>query len=151
MTNPGISVSGILFLCTANSCRSQMAEGFARRLAPPGTRVWSAGTEPTAVHPRAIEAMREVGIDISAQRAKGLEAIPLDEVDLVVTLCDSARQACPTLPGRVRTVHWPIADPAAATGDPETITAAFREARHRIHRHVRELLGRAPEPAHAPS
>jgi arsenate reductase len=126
--------TGILFLCTANSCRSQMAEGFARRVAPAGTRVWSAGTAPTALHPGAVAVMREIGIDIGDQHAKDLGAIPLAEIDLVVTLCDRAAAACPTPAGRVRTLHWPVPDP-------EAITAAFREARHRIHRHVRALFG----------
>ena len=77
----------ILFLCTANSCRSQMAEGFARKLATQGIQIYSAGTEPKTVHRLAIKVMREVGIDISAQRSKGLEEVPLEKIDLVVTLC----------------------------------------------------------------
>src|SRR2546422_4545053 len=96
----------ILFLCVANSARSQIAEGLARTLAPPGYRFWSAGSEPGTVNPLAVAVMKEQRIDISQQRAKGLPAIPLGEVDTVVTLC--AEEVCPVVPGTARRLHWPL-------------------------------------------
>ncbi len=112
----------VLFLCVANSARSQMAEGLARAMAPAGYRFLSAGSEPGQLNPLAVEALREEGIDISHQHAKGLEAIPLDEVDVIVTLC--AEEVCPVVPGNVRRLRWPLADP--------TGPAAFRAARDRL-------------------
>ena len=88
----------VLFLCVANSARSQIAEGLARRLAPRGTSVYSAGSEPGTINPLAVRALAEVGVDASAQQSKGLDAIPLDEIDLVVTLC--AEEVCPLFPVR---------------------------------------------------
>ena len=128
----------VLFLCVANSARSQMAEGLARTLAPPeaGYRFWSAGSEPGALHPLAVTALSEVGFDISHQRAKGLPAIPLDHVDTIVTLC--AEEVCPVVPARVQRLHWPLADPARVEGSPDERLAAFRAARDRL----RELLPR---------
>ncbi|PYO82628.1 MAG: low molecular weight phosphatase family protein [Gemmatimonadetes bacterium] len=112
----------ILFLCVANSARSQMAEGLARAMAPEGYRFLSAGSEPGRLNPLAVEALHERGIDISHHRAKGLDAIPLDEVDVIVTLC--AEEVCPVVPGVVRRLHWPLRDPSGL--------AAFRDARDRL-------------------
>ena len=124
----------VLFLCVANSARSQMAEGLARTLAPPGYRFLSAGSEPGTLHPLAVAVMKEQGIDISHQRAKGLAAIPLGDVDTIVTLC--AEEVCPVVPGSVRLLHWALLDPARATGtDPERL-AAFRGTRDAL----RDLL-----------
>ena len=111
----------ILFLCTANSCRSQMAEGFARALALKETKIYSAGTEPKTVHPMAIKVMKEVGIDIFHQRSKALERIPLEKVDLVVTLCGEAAESCPSLNKKTNHLHWPLPDPALAQGDEEKV------------------------------
>jgi len=132
------NVPTVLFLCVANSARSQMAEGLARALAPPrgGHRFWSAGSEAGALHPLAVAALSEVGVDISHQRAKGLPAIPLDQVDTIVTLC--AEEVCPVVPARVQRLHWPLADPARVEGSPDERLAAFRAARDRL----RELLPR---------
>ncbi len=137
---PGEKPEGILFLCTANSCRSQMAEGFARVLAPKNVRVYSAGTEPKTVHPLAIKVMKEVGIDISGQSSKGLEAIPLEKMDLAITLCGEAAESCPTLPKKTEHLHWPLPDPALAQGDEETISKTFREVRDDIRARVEKLL-----------
>ncbi len=131
----------ILFLCVANSARSQIAEGLARRLAPPGTRVFSAGSEPGVVHPLAIRALAEVGVDASAQRSKGLDAVPLDEIDLVVTLC--AEEVCPLFPRPVRRVHWPLPDPARVEGDEAARLAAFRAVRDDLARRIAGLFGQA--------
>lgn len=122
----------ILFLCVANSARSQMAEGLARHILGPAIRVSSAGSAPTRLHPMAIEVMAELGLDISQHRSKALGEVELDDVDLIVTLC--AEEVCPMLPGRVRRLHWPIADPAAGTGmvsDAE-LRQRFRAARDAI-------------------
>jgi len=124
----------VLFLCVANSARSQMAEALARTLAPPGYRFWSAGSEPGTLHPLALAVMKEQGIDISHQRAKGLPSIPLGEVDAIVTLC--AEEVCPVVPGNVARVHWPLPDPACLEGSAAERLAAFRAARDRL----RQLL-----------
>ena len=99
----------ILFLCVKNSARSQMAEGLARSMAPPGYRFLSAGSDPGTVNPLAIQALAEERIDISTHRAKGLASVSLDEVDAVVTLC--AEEVCPVVPGQVSRLHWPLPDP----------------------------------------
>ena len=120
----------ILFLCVANSARSQMAEGLARATAPAGYGFLSAGSEPDALNPLAVQALAEQGIDISHHRAKGLPDIPLAEVDTIVTLC--AEEVCPVAPGNVRRVHWPLPDPGRARGSEAEQLAAFREVRDRL-------------------
>jgi len=115
-------VPTILFLCVANSARSQMAEGLARAAAPDGYRFLSAGSVPGQLNPLAVAVLREDGVDISHHRAKGLDAIPLDDVDVIVTLC--AEEVCPVVPGSVQWLHWPIPDPTNLT--------SFREARNRL-------------------
>ncbi len=131
-------MKGLLFLCVANSARSQMAEALARRAAPAGLKVWSAGSQPTRVNPLTLRVLAEIGIDASAQCAKGLGAIPVGEVDTVVTLC--AEEVCPVFPGKVRRLHWPLPDPAAAEGDDAARLASFRAVRDRIAARVAELL-----------
>ena len=138
--NPHTEFKEILFLCTANSCRSQMAEGLARTLAPKETKVLSAGIRPTRVHPLAVRVMKEIGIDISAQQSKSLDEILLDRADLVVTLCGEAADSCPTLNRRVEHLHWPIPDPALAQGDDEYVLQMFRQVRDEIRTRVRKLL-----------
>ena len=130
----------ILFLCAANSCRSQMAEGFAHKLAPQGIRVYSAGTEPKQVHPLATQVMKELGVDISDQRSKGLEAVPLEKIDLVITLCGEAAESCPTLPKNTEHLHWPITDPGLVQGDEEVVLKIFRQVRDEIRARVEKLL-----------
>jgi arsenate reductase len=117
-----------------------MAEGFARRAATPGVRVFSAGTAPVGIHERAVEVMGERGVDLSSHESKNLEAIPVDEMDLVVTLCGDAAERCAVLPGHARRLHWGLPDPAAATGSPEEILVRFREVRDEIERRVEALL-----------
>lgn len=131
---------GILFLCTANSCRSQMAEGFTRVLASKNVRVYSAGTEPKKVHPLAIKVMKEAGIDISDQGSKGLETIPLERIDLLVTLCGEAAEQCPTLPKKTEHLHWPLPDPARAQGDEPQVLEVFRAVRDEIRARVERLF-----------
>jgi len=127
----------MLFLCVANSARSQMAEGLARRLAPAGYRFYSAGSEPGTLNPLAVEVLGEEGIDISHQVAKPIDAIPLAEVDTIVTLC--AEEVCPVVPGTVRRLHWPLPDPAKILGSPAERLAAFRDVRERLKRLVPSL------------
>ena len=128
-----------LFLCIHNSARSQMAEGFARAMAPAGTEVWSAGTEPSRVHPMAVEVMREVGIDLSAQRSKRIADVPLETMDTVITLCGEADEACPVLRPEVRRLHWPLPDPSRAEGERQR--DVFRQVRDDIRWRVSALWG----------
>jgi len=121
---------GILFLCVANSSRSQMAEGFARLLAPEGIQVYSAGSEPTRLNPLAVEAMKEAGVDISAHVSKSVDTIGKARIGTVITLC--AEEVCPVFPGDVVRHHWPFEDPAAATGSHEQKLEAFRRVRDQI-------------------
>jgi arsenate reductase len=130
--------ASILFLCVANSARSQLAEGLARRLAPPGVAIFSAGSEPGTLNPLAVRVLAEVGVDASAQHSKGLDAIPLDAIDLVVTLC--AEEVCPLFPRPVRKLHWPLPDPARASGSEEQRLAAFRAVRDELSSRLETLL-----------
>ncbi len=131
----------ILFVCTGNIARSQIAEGLARALAAPGVDVASAGSRPNpkGIHPFAVEVLRERGIDISGQRSKKIEDVP-GEFDYVITLCDDAAQSCPVLPARQARVHWSIPDPAAAGDDPQAQMAFFRDVRDDIERRLRQWL-----------
>jgi len=125
-------VTRILFLCVANSARSQMAEGLARQRMGAEVDVQSAGSRPTRVHPSAVDAMAEIGIDISNHTAKSVDTIDLQFVDVVITLC--AGEVCPVVPKGVRTLHWPIADPvrAGASSSSPGELPRFREARDQI-------------------
>lgn len=133
----------ILFLCVANSARSQMAEGLARAMAPAGYRFLSAGSDPGELNPLAVRALAEEGIDISHHQAKGLAGIALDEVDTIVTLC--AEEVCPLVPGAVRRVHWPLPDPARAPGPENARLAAFRAARDDLRRLLPALWSDQPK------
>ena len=125
----------ILFLCVANSARSQMAEGLARRILGNRAEVMSAGSNPASVNPHAVEAMAEIGIDITGQCSKSVDTIDPSGLDLVVTLC--AEEVCPILPRPIRRLHWPILDPAAqAPGEPQ---ARFRAARDLIQEKITAL------------
>ncbi|MBI2568405.1 MAG: arsenate reductase ArsC [Candidatus Schekmanbacteria bacterium] len=135
---------GLLFLCVANSARSQMAEGIARALAPSGTAVWSAGSHPTQVRPEAIAVLAEVGIDISGYRAKAVAEVPAAAVDVVVTLC--AEEECPLFLGNARRVHWGLPDPAAATGSAVDRLTAFRATRDELYGRIAALLVGKPRP-----
>ena len=121
----------VLVLCTANSCRSQMGEGWVRHDLGDRVEVSSAGTRPSFVHPRAVEVMAEAGIDISAHASKSVESLKAIPFDLVVTVCDSAREACPVFPGATRTVHHAFDDPAAA-GPGDDALPVFRRVRDEI-------------------
>ncbi|MCS7224456.1 MAG: arsenate reductase ArsC [Armatimonadetes bacterium] len=127
----------VLFLCTGNSARSQMAEGLAREM---GWDAYSAGTEPkSSVHPFAIAVMKEKGIDISHQQPKTIDLNLANSVDLIVTVCDQAQEACVHLPLKVPTLHWSLPDPAAFVGDDESKIQFFRQVRDDLERRIREL------------
>jgi len=131
-------VKGILFLCLANSARSQMAEGIARSLVPPEIKVWSAGSRPTRVRPEAITVLGEIGIDISGQSSKPVSAIPAGEVDTVITLC--SEEECPLFLGQARRLDWSLPDPAAVQGSDEERLAAFRRTRDELRRRIAAFL-----------
>jgi arsenate reductase len=125
----------ILVLCTGNSCRSHLAEGILQAALGDGYRVASAGSKPAGyVHPLAIRAMAEIGIDIAGHRSKHLDEFLDQEVETVVTVCGNADQACPVFPGQVNRHHWPFDDPAHAVGTEEEQMAVFRRVRDEIRR-----------------
>jgi thioredoxin type arsenate reductase len=130
----------VLFLCTHNSARSQMAEGILRHLGQDKVEVHSAGTVATRVHPLAIAAMTEKGIDISGQRSKHMDELAGQEFDYVVTVCDNARESCPIFPGTPEQIHWSIADPSAIEGEEATRLRAFRIAADDLMTRIRYLL-----------
>lgn len=125
----------VLILCTGNSCRSQMAEGLLRAAAGDLINVHSAGSKPAGfVHPKAIEVMSEIGIDLSTNRSKLLNEFLDGGVTTVITVCGNADQACPTFPGKVTRYHWPFDDPAHATGTDAEVLGSFRRVRDEIRR-----------------
>ena len=131
----------VLFICTGNSARSQMAEGLLRRKAGDVVDIYSAGTEPAAdVHPLANRMMSENGIDPSGQRPKSVNAFLDKEFDVIVTTCDGARETCPFLPGDAERYHWGLRDPAAVEGDEEERLTAFRETFTEISERVTDLV-----------
>ena len=130
----------VLILCTGNSARSQMAEGILRHEGGDRYEVFSAGTKPSQVRPEAIEAMREIGIDISSHRSKSVDEFAGQPLDLVITVCGNARENCPVFPGTVRQLHWPFEDPAAVEGSEELRQSAFRRARDEIQERIRTFL-----------
>jgi len=132
----------LLFLCTGNSCRSQIAEGWAKRLGGADFVVQSAGIEAHGKNPRAIAVMAEAGVDISGQESTKLTDDMLAWADYMVTVCGHADEHCPALPPSVRKEHWPLNDPAKATGSEEDIMAVFRAARDDIRSRVEDLLQR---------
>jgi len=132
----------VLFLCTHNSARSQMAEGLLRHLGGDRFKAHSAGTEATGVRPEAVRAMAEIGVDISSQESKTLHRYLGEAFDYVITVCDAANEACPAFPGAGRRLHWSFEDPSAASGPEEERLAAFRRVRDGIGERIRrELLG----------
>ena len=128
---------GILFLCVANSARSQMAEGLARARFGETVNVQSAGSQPSRVSPLAIRALAEIGIDITRHRSKAVSEIDPAAVDLVITLC--AEEVCPVFLGKAKRLHWPLPDPAAAEGTGEERLARFREVRDELMRRIEAL------------
>jgi len=132
----------LLFLCTGNACRSQMAEGWARVLADDDIQVYSAGIEAHGLNPRAVAVMQDAGVDISRQQSTQLSEEMLKQMDYVVTVCGHADELCPALPPGVRKEHWPLSDPAKAEGSEEEIMATFRHSRDDIKQRVQKLIAR---------
>ena len=131
----------VLFICTHNSARSQMAEGWLRHLAGDRFDAHSAGTEATRVHPSAIQTMREVGVDISGQHSKTLAPYLNQPWDMVITVCDQANEACPFFPGGKQRLHWSFPDPSQADGDEAHRLSVFRQVRDDIRASVEALIG----------
>ncbi|WP_300562054.1 arsenate reductase (thioredoxin), partial [Companilactobacillus sp.] len=129
----------VYFICTGNSCRSQMAEGFAEKYFNSDWEIRSAGVETHGLNPLAVEVMAEVGIDISHHTSDLIDNDFLQQCDLVVTLCGDARDKCPMTPPEVKRIHWPFPDPAQATGTKEQVLAVFRKVRDQINTNVRDL------------
>jgi arsenate reductase len=140
-----LSPRGVLFLCVANSARSQLAEGIARFLAPPGVTVWSAGSKPTRVRPEAIAALAEIGIDISHHRSKDVSEIPAAEVDTVITLC--GEEECPVFLGKAWRLHWGLPDPAGVDGSEADRADAFRRTLDELRRRLAALFAHSQSDA----
>jgi arsenate reductase len=126
----------VLFICTKNSARSQMAEGWVNHDLAGRVQAFSAGTEPSAVHPLAVSVMREVGIDISHHRSKSVDEFANEKFDFVITLCDRAAQTCPMFFGGTQRLHIGFPDPAAVTGSEEEKLAAFQKVRNQIREQI---------------
>jgi arsenate reductase len=131
----------VLFLCVANSARSQMAEGIARALAPAEVRISSAGSEPSKVNPAAVKALAEIGIDITGHRSKSVNEVPPEDVDAVITLCRD--EVCPVWFGRALRLHWPLPDPAGAGTNEAEQLQAFRDVRDELRRRLARIF---PQP-----
>lgn len=128
---------GVLFLCSGNSCRSQMAEGFVKKMLSKDLNIFSAGLEPKGIHPMAVKVMQEIGLDISRQKSKNISEIPIGEIDIVITLCGDAAERCPVFPGKVKRIHWELEDPAKAQGSKEEIIKIFQKVRDKIKSHIK--------------
>lgn len=138
----------VLILCTGNSCRSQMAEALWEQLGEGEWQSASAGSKPSGyVHPLAIQAMQELNIDLSQHQSKSLHLFQDQSFDLVVTVCDNARESCPVFPGATETLHWPFDDPADATGTDEEKMTFFRRVRDEIQQTIQNYLisGKGPQ------
>jgi arsenate reductase len=130
----------VLILCTGNSARSQMAEGLLRHDGGDDFDVASAGVEASFVRPQSIEAMREIGVDISGHRSKSVDEFRGREFDYVITVCDNANERCPVFPGKTQRIHWSFDDPAAAEGDESARLAVFRRVRDEIRERLRSFI-----------
>jgi len=130
----------VLFLCTGNSCRSQMAEGWLKHLGGDRFEVYSAGIVAHGKNPRAIAVMEEAGVDISSQESEALDPAVLNELDLLVTVCGNADETCPTVPASCEKQHWPFDDPAKATGTEDEIMAEFCRVRDQIRRRIKQFV-----------
>ena len=130
----------VMFLCTGNACRSQMAEGFAREFGKGIIEPFSAGLMAAGLHPRAVAVMNEIGIDISGQKSKTIDEKLLKTMDVVITLCGNAEHACPWTPPEIIRLHWPINDPVGTVGREEKIMKEFRRARDEIRARVEQFI-----------
>lgn len=134
----------LLFLCVANSARSQMAEGLARSLAPAGVKVSSAGSAPSRLNPLAVTALAELGLDIRSHSSKSVNQLSPAGIDVVITLC--AEEVCPVFLGQAHRVHWGLPDPAGVQGDEATQLQSFREVRDELKRRLTRIFRPAPRP-----
>jgi len=130
----------VLFLCTGNSARSQMAEGLLRHAAGDRFEVFSAGTHPVGLNPGAVDVMRELGIDISHQRSKNMSEFTDQSFHYVITVCDRVRDACPRWPHQAKLIHWSFEDPAAVQGSAAERRLAFRTVRDQIEEQIRAFV-----------
>ena len=134
----------VLFVCTGNRARSQMAEGLLRHLAGDRFEVHSAGTQPKGLAEQTVEVMREIGVDVSGQRSKHVDEYAGQTFDYVITVCDSARQVCPVFPGGGQRIHWDVEDPLHAELRGESSLDAFRAGRDELRRRIQEFLRTEP-------
>jgi arsenate reductase len=130
----------VLFVCTGNSARSQIAEGLLRHLSKGAVYAFSAGTEPKPVNPLALRVMGEAGLDISGHHSKSVATFADERFDFVITVCDRAKEQCPRWPGQVDYIHWSIEDPAPVEGSEETRLKAFRKAREELRQRITLFL-----------
>ncbi|MFQ6604613.1 MAG: arsenate reductase ArsC [Fidelibacterota bacterium] len=130
----------VLFICTGNSCRSQMAHGLLADMAADRFTVYSAGSHPSRVHPAAIAVMNEWGIDISHHTSDFMDDYLDQDIDIVITVCDHARRACPTFPGQVERIHWSIEDPFHGWDDAEAFLPRYRETRNELKERIENFL-----------
>ncbi len=134
----------VMFLCTGNSCRSQMAEGFARELGKGQIEARSAGLNPAGLNERAVKVMKEIGIDISQQESKPIDEELLKKMDVIITLCNNASEACPWTPPEIKRLHWSLSDPAKAAGTEKEIMNEFRRVRDKIKEKIANFLKGIP-------
>lgn len=137
-----MSKKKVLFLCTGNSCRSQMAEGLLKSFAGERFEVQSAGTHPSSLHPLSIKIMQELEIDISPQRSESISKFREEEFDYVITVCNQAREACPVFPGGGKKMHWDIKDPVGPGSEAERL-ALFRKIRDELSRRIKDFIADA--------
>jgi len=132
----------VLFLCTGNSCRSQMAEGLLRQLYGNEYEVFSAGVNPTEVNPNAIEVMNEIDIDISRQTSKSVNEFSKQKFDIIITVCDNAKESCPLFSGTAERLHWGFFDPAEALGSQDEVVKVFRDVRDQITEKIKSYFSK---------
>jgi arsenate reductase len=130
----------VLFMCTGNSCRSQMAEGLLRHMAGDQFEVFSSGSHPSHVHPLSVKIMDEIGIDISRHTSDHVDQYLDKGIDIVITVCDHANQVCPVFPGEVKRIHWSVDDPFRGWGDDDRLLSCYRETRSDLKRRIEGLL-----------
>ncbi len=130
----------VLFLCTGNSCRSQMAEGLLRHKAKDSFEVASAGTNPHPVNPLAVKIMEEIGVDISGHNSKSVNKFLNQEFDYIITVCNQANETCPIFPGRTKSIHWDLKDPAQAEGSEEEKLKTFRQIRKELMSRIEDFI-----------
>ena len=139
-------VPRVLFLCTGNSCRSQMAEGWLRKMAGGRIEALSAGTDPVGMNPGALAAMAAQGVDIGAQQSQDIAEFSSDPPELLIAVCERAAESCPTLPGATQVLRWPFPDPAHATGTPDEVAAEFESVCLAIRARIVDWLAEGAQP-----